>query len=273
MRSTGSGALVMVLLSACSRLNPAFDGSEGTETAATVGEVEGSESRTSTAGDTTRGESGPSSAGTESGSSLEGATDTAACEVGFRPAYDIESIPSFQEMFPGCPDEVEIMTIVGTTQNEGSQLIGHRCPDCACAGKEFEISLTFDVPVISLDGCYDVVVELEQETCGLLAYMIVPHSGGLPFEVASNVLTPAFSLPLSVELGDPPLDACNEGCDPPSGHYPLIVSGYEGMPATPSGRPVEIPVTMPPYSVTNDDSGIDLECNPVARWHATLGGM
>lgn len=279
MRWTGWGVLVVVLVSACTRLNPAFEGGEGGEgdgTASevtTVGDGEGSETRTSTIGDTTLGTSGPSSAGTESAEGLEGAADTAMCEVDIRPRYGIDSVPSFQDMFRGCPNELETMTIVGVTENEGSQLVGHRCPNCNCAEMQFAISLTFDVPVMPLSGCFDVEVELEPGTCELLAYRIGPPAGGLPLKVVSNVLTPSLDLPLSVELGEPPGGGCDAGCGAPVGHYPLIVSGYEGMPATPSGRPVEIPVTMPPYAVVNDGSSIDVECDEQVRWHATLGGM
>lgn len=86
--------------------------------------------------------------------------------------------------------------------------------------------------------------------------------------IVSNVVTPVFALPFTLDLAEIPSEECNEICTPPSGHYALIANGATEIP--PSGTTVQLLDPLP-YAVINDGSGIDPECSEVGRWHATLG--
>jgi len=271
MRGGWTTGLVLVLLSACTRPNAAFDeptegdptGSVATSAATSVAGSEGSETRASTAGDTTldypddgwstQGNSGP-----------DGPMDSGpGCELDFRDSYGFESDPTLAMMFRNCPDDEMTLRILGSNFGNLTQFTGHRCPpeECTCP-EEFPISLTFEVPLPELDGCFDLVFQLEPESCKVLAYKIVPPSGGLPLAIVSNVVTPSFDLPMTVDLGVPPSSDCSESCDRPPGHYGLDISGRMEIP--PDGTPVPVQ----PYYFVNDGSGIHVGCEEVGRWHA-----
>ena len=282
------------MLSACTRLNPAFDGGDegvgdddaGTTVGSgtTVGpgttspqgtrgsegneDDEASESRvdslgsagsSTSAGDTTLGMNG-----TDSGSS-SGSDTGEACVPSFDPPYDIEAQPSFDMLLGECPPSHTFHVFRGMESDE-TMVVGSLCDFmCPCIGED--ITMLFDVPLPPLTSCFDLVVEFQPMSCEVAAYMI--EDEGMPRSVVSNVLS--TTLPFSFERADEPTTPCGEGCDPPSGEY-AVISSFDGTVVPPDGNPVPF---LGEYSAFNHGSGIAGtadDCREVGRWYVLPAG-
>lgn len=278
MRSIGSSALLVMLLSACTRPNPLFADGEGGE-AEVQGEVTNGEVTTSgqitsgEVGDATRTSSADASAEgpitTDASATTEVAVDSGvldtgmACEPMFVEPFGIVAEPSLETVIGSCPPVAFLNVGVETTN--GGDVTGVLCNDmCTCT--EMPISLSFDAPVPpGLSGCFELALELDGE-CNVLAYTIVTSIGPPPRVVVSNVVNPSLMYPFFVSLAEEPFEVCDEGCVPTSGYYPLV------LPDTTQVLPGNIAIVPGPfpYAITNAGSGIDAGCEPVARWHAVL---
>jgi hypothetical protein len=277
MSTMRTAAFVVVLLSACTRLNPAYEGDaaeqgEPTGNGATS-VTDGAETRASTAGDTTSGVSGSGSSGTAGGSGLDGPLETGpACMLEFAPDYTLTMVPSFDEIFGGCP-VFETMRIQRVEVN-GTIVSGNNCGDgeCPCAPSEITVTFDEDLPLPTLPECFDLWFRLDQQgPCEVLEYEIRAIGDSLPLFTASNatkiVGALAFNFPVE------PIMDCGDCMPSPSGpgHYPLVqVNTF--FPVPPNGIPTLVPGPPVDYIVVNDFSGIDESCIENVHWYAMREG-
>jgi hypothetical protein len=288
MRSTRSCALVVVLLSACSRPNPAFDGGEGegegegegaqegeptagrgtTLDVTSVDGGEGSETPASTAADTTSGMSGPGTSGTESGSGMEGPLETSsACERDFASDYTLVTGPALEEVLGGCPAGANYLHIQ-RVDVRGDMVTGNICgPECPCA--EAPITMTFDLTLPELPACFTLRFRVDP-ACKVLEYEILADADPFfPVFMASNASK--FVGGLSFYFPPDPIEDCEGGCVPSqSGHY-ILRQTTTNMPVPPDGTPTLLPGPPADYMVVNDRSGVDNDCLEVVHWYATRG--
>jgi len=293
MRSRWTIALVLVLPSACTRLNPSFDGGDdegvgdddeagttigpGTTSQATTGsdgnddsheggnesseDSSGPETTSTSAADTTIGVSA-----TDSGSSSS--SDTGDACVPFDPPFGIVAMPSFEMLFAGGCSPHETLFVSAAPESDQDTLVGMICTSmCGCEGGQ--ITLGFDAPLPVLSGCVTLEIWFHPMSCDVAAYLIVDE---VIQTAVSNVrgaeLIPPF--PFSVELADDPAMPCGDfGCTPPSGRYDVVVSPDSTV-VPPDGDPV--PFLGGDYSAFNPGSGIDEDCNEQIRWYALPAG-
>jgi hypothetical protein len=286
MRAIGSCALVVVLLPACTRLNPAFDVGEDDGEAGEVtngGATTSSQVTSSEVGDATRTTSpdpsaeGPVSAdasattevAVDSGVLDTGLLDTGGCAPEFPAPFGITSMPPL-DLLVGCPGVeslfIDVQTVSPLGDVTGILCAGEMCP---CPKEPVvPIVLGFDAPVpTGLLGCTELRLDLDAE-CGVIAYMILT-GGPPPRAVVSNIVNPLLGHPFLISLDvKAPIEECSDGgCAPASGRYPLIEENT-GLTIVPNETSV-LPGPLT-YAITNAGSGIDADCNEVARWYALL---
>lgn len=273
-----------VLASACTRDNPAFEGSGEQDGASEQGTSVGPGLTTTTSASTgpgpntldegevtsmpTTASTSVATSGLETGPQSEGTSETGpACTLEFPARHVLTTAPVLE--LPLC---ITTTLLVSFEPIDGMTASVRDCGGaCPCPGQpEHVLSVDVELPP-TVPPCARLDLDLaigDSGDCELLAYALSVTDPFLsPLLVVSNVVEPGFLTPFDLELAELPAEACGTGCEmTPSGYYDLV-SASSGIhyPADPEPTPFGV------FSLVNEGSGIDEGCSQVARWHAGAG--
>lgn len=275
--------IVLVALGAgtgCTRDNPAFGdgGSTGapTDTGSTtkppptsMSDSDASGPQDSTGDAMTTDGATTDAPGTSTGAEeTEGTEGTDQCPPFLDPLL-VGVVPNLEvgTCEPQDPIAISVIEKLSDTEYAVRLCVGGVCP--CLAGSEHTIF--FDVPPPNLPPCGLLQLDLAEGDgmdCFIPGYTI-RDAGGVLLQVVANDLDLAIPQPFDLSLGNEPVFECGMGCAPPWGFYDLHATVGPAVPIPPTGVPVDLPGPVGTFEVANEGSGIDEQCDPVIRWHAT----